>query len=208
MSDIECPRKGRFCEYAREICELLSAESISLGEYWLWWINYRPREKTNKLGIPPQSKFDLGELIRRLGNFGIFVDEELLNYAIELEKKTFGKIELSGKWIVFIPSKLIPEFFAKTIAKLEESSCASAKIPACAKDYAKRELPAIFYLSTALDPFAVVEVACALAKTMEEFGLEKSLCYKPNVFTGRRYYPESVCVFKIRIPSTTVCRTI
>ena len=99
-------------------------------------------------------------------------------------------VDLTGKWMVFVPTSLYPRIFRYIIDALEKAKLAySAKITSQREDYGLRdELPIIIYVPISFATRYIVEVAEVLKRVLDEFYVSKKLFFKPDIFTAKGVY--------------------
>ena len=99
-------------------------------------------------------------------------------------------IGLTGKWMVFVPTKLYLQIFCYMLDALEKARLAySAKITSDRREYdSRRELPIIVYVPVSFAARYVAEVAEAMRSVLDEFHVSKRMYFKPDLFTRKRVY--------------------
>ncbi len=102
----------------------------------------------------------------------------------------FDVLDLTGKWMVFVPTKLYPRVFRYMIEALEKEKLSySAKIIARRKDYTSREdMPIIIYVPVSIAPKHIADVAEIMRRILDEFYIDKRMYFKPDIFTEKGVY--------------------
>jgi len=98
--------------------------------------------------------------------------------------------DLVGKWMVFVPVEQYPRAFRDVLEALEKAGLAyAAKIVAKREAYgSERELPVLIYAPASFAAHYVAEVAKVVRDVLDKYGVDKSLFFKPDVFTRRGIY--------------------
>jgi len=98
--------------------------------------------------------------------------------------------DLVGKWMVFVPVEHYPRAFRDVLEALEETGLAyAAKIKAGREEYGSGgELPVLIYAPASFAAHYIAEVAKVVRDVLDKYGVDKSLFFKPDVFTRRGIY--------------------
>jgi len=98
--------------------------------------------------------------------------------------------DLVGKWMVFVPVEHYPRAFRDVLEALEKAGLAyAAKIVARREAYgSERELPVLIYAPASFAAHYIAEVAKVVRDVLDKYGVDKSLFFKPDVFTRRGIY--------------------
>jgi len=98
--------------------------------------------------------------------------------------------DLVGKWMVFVPAEHYPRAFRDMLEALEKAGLAyAAKIVARREEYSsRRELPVLIYAPASFATHYVTEVAEVVRDVLDKYGVDKSLFFKPDLFTRRGIY--------------------
>lgn len=91
---------------------------------------------------------------------------------------------LSGKWMVFVRKEIYPRFFSALVDRLGDLGY-MAKIT---NNVENRDLPVIVYVPSVFDFELVMKVKDVIRSVMREFEVEKSIFFKPDVFTDNNIY--------------------
>jgi len=98
--------------------------------------------------------------------------------------------DLVGKWMVFVPVEQYPRAFRDVLEALEETGLTyAAKIKAGREEYGSGgELPVLIYAPASFAAHYIAEVAKVVRDVLDKYGVDKSLFFKPDVFTRRGIY--------------------
>lgn len=98
--------------------------------------------------------------------------------------------DLVGKWMVFVPVEDYPRAFRDMLEALEKAGLAyAAKIVARREEYSSRgELPVLIYAPASFATYYIVKVAKLMRDVLDKYGVDKSLFFKPDLFTRRGIY--------------------
>lgn len=99
-------------------------------------------------------------------------------------------IDLTGKWMVFVPTSLYPRIFRYMLDALEKAKLAySAKITSRREEYnSRKELPIIIYVPISFAARYIVDVAEIMKNVLDEFYVGKKMFFKPDLFTEKGVY--------------------
>ena len=116
-----------------------------------------------------------------------------VNRHISVIPLLWNYVDLTGKWMVFVPTSLYPRIFRYMLGALEEAKLAySAKITSRREDHSSREeLPIIIYVPISLAIHYVAEVAEVMRSVLKEFHVRKKMFFKSDLFTEKGVYSGS-----------------
>ena len=103
--------------------------------------------------------------------------------------------------MVFIEKRLRGRFFAKVTHRLHGKKLDyKAKTTAIREN--REELPVFFYIPSFLALNLVIETAKLILETMEDMNIDKTLMFKPDLFTHHEIYSNTVVGIKPYIYTT------
>jgi len=144
-----------------------------------------------------------------LSRYGIRVlqreTEIALKVVFELGKSKQTLLTLlTGKWIVFVPSKLRGVVLRRVIDELRKRRLDYSAKTVGVEESDRDEQPIIVYVPSFLAISIVKEVAEVILETLKEVKIDKPIMFKPDVFTHANIYRDTVKGIKPYIYMTSL----
>ena len=205
----------------RERKELLERRALEESEEFLrraLGMHDKPlNEVVNAVREDPLARLTVvRELEEMLGRYGIKVlqrETEIALKGVKVVNTTFepGKsrqtlfvFTTSGKWMVFVPSKLRGIVLRRVIDELRRRSLDYIAKTVGVEEPDRDEQPVIVYIPSFLAVNTVGEVAEVMLGVLEEFGIDKLVMFKPDTFTYAGIYSDTVKWMKPYIYMTSL----
>ncbi len=119
-----------------------------------------------------------------------YISKSKVDHYKGLTSLLLNYIDLTGKWMVFVPTSLYPRIFRYMLDALEKAKLAySAKITSRREEYNSRiELPIIIYVPISFATRYIVDVAEVMKSVLDKFYVSKKMFFKPDLFTEKGVY--------------------
>ncbi len=205
----------------REQRRLLESKAIEESEEFLrraLGIHDKPlNEVVDAIKEDPLARLTVvRELEEMLGRYGIKVlqhETEIALEGVKVVNTTFepGKsrqalfvFTTSGKWMVFVSSKLRGIVLRRVIDELRKRRLDYIAKTVGVEESDRDEQPVIVYVPSFLAVNIVEEVAEVILEALEEFGIDKLVMFKPDTFTYVGIYSDTVKGMKSYIYMTSL----
>ena len=209
-------------EVIENILNLMASNGYSFDGYWFWYhargermklLERRALEESEEflrraLGVYDKPLNEVVNAVREdllarltvvrelkemLSRYGIKVLQRETEIALKLSvSTTFGEWMASGKWMVFVSSKLRGMVFRRVIDELRKKDLDYIAKTVGVEESDRDEQPVIVYVPSFLAVNIIGEVAEVMLKAIDEFKVDKLVMFKPGTFTNAGIYSDTV----------------
>lgn len=216
-------------EVVENILNLMADNGYSFDGYWL---RYYAREEQRRwlegealaeseeflhraLGIRGKSLSEIVNAIRENLLVRLSVVRELekildrynikvLRRETEIALRGIGKTETTGKWMVFVPSGLRGIVLRRIVDELKKRGLDYSAKTVGVEGPDRDEQPVIVYVPSFLAINIIRKIAEVVLEALEEFGIDKLVMLKPDIFTYAGIYSNTVTRMKPYIYMTSL----